>query len=153
MNERGVPETVSATLARIDEAWQAFRRRAIEFPAERMDEHLDGGWTRKQMLAHIAAWHDSANERLARFMADGRPQPLTEDDDVFNARIARAAEGRTVGEVFDSLEASFRRLRRQVSYLNDEQLAEHDGWPAGMIASNTFQHYDDHWADLEPDEA
>lgn len=149
MNEAELPGSVRDTLARMDEAWQRLRRAIDSFPAERLDEPIgEGGWTRKQMVAHLGAWHESANERLARFIVSGEKQPLGEDDDTINARVARSAGGRTAGEIMDALENSFRRLRRQVGYLSDEQLAAHDGWPAAVIGSNTWQHYEDHLADL-----
>jgi hypothetical protein len=143
------PRTVAEFLARMDEAWAEFQGSLARFPAERLDEQIGEGWTRKQMLAHLAAWHESANERLAGYVRTGEKQQLTEDDDVFNARAARGASGRTAGEVRDALESSFGRLRRQVSHLTDEQLAALEGWPAGMIASNTYQHYREHLADLD----
>jgi hypothetical protein len=44
---------------------------------------------------------------------------------------------------------SYRRLRREVSNLTDEQLAAHDGWASEMVAVNTYGHYADHMADLQ----
>ena len=149
MSEQQLRTTQRELLAQVDEGWHQFQRALAAFPAERLDEPIGEGWTRKQMLAHLAAWHESANERLANFARTGEQQPLTEDDDVFNARVARGAAGRTAGEVRDAVESSFGRLRRQIGHLSDEQLAALDGWPAGVIASNTFAHYRDHLADLD----
>jgi len=146
------PNTVAATLERIDAAWREFHAALDAVPRERLDEPLADGWTRKQMLAHISAWHDYASERLARLMQTGEQHSLSEDVDEFNARVARAAAGRTAGEVLDALEGSFRRLQRQVSHLSDRQLASHAGWPAEVIAENTYRHYTEHDADLRPAE-
>jgi hypothetical protein len=148
-----IPRNLDATLAKVDQSWQAFRQVAADFPVERLNEHLGDGWTRKHMLAHIAAWHDLSSERLTKFMKDAAPHDLADHEDVINARVARAAEGRTLGEVFEALDSSFRRLRRQVSYLSDQQLGAHDGWAAAVIAGNTYGHYEEHQADLALPEA
>ncbi len=148
MSEDALPTTIRQTLARVDDGWAEFQRRVDAFPAEHLDARLPAGWTRKQMLAHVAAWHDNANERLIAYMKTGDKQPLRDDVDTFNARVARAAEGRTVGEIFDGLQTSFRRLRRQIGYMTDEQLTAVDGWPAQVIAANTYGHYEEHLPDV-----
>jgi hypothetical protein len=146
----GRPRTVADTLAQVDTYWHAFQALALRFPRTRIDEPLGRSWTRKQMLAHVAAWHDRTTDRLLAFVKSGAIQPLADEVDTFNARVARAAIGRTSGEVVGALEASFNRLRRQIDQLTDEQLRAHDGWAAAIIAGNTYDHYDEHAADLHP---
>jgi hypothetical protein len=145
------PLTQRDALARMDEAWSAFRDRVHQLPSEQLEARIgDGGWTRKQMLAHIGAWHDLTGERLTRFAESGEPGEPPEDEDVINARVARSAEGRTTGEILLAMEDSYRRVRREVSRLTDAQLAAHDGWATAIIAGNTFDHYPDHLPDLDP---
>jgi hypothetical protein len=149
MDETRNPASVGELLDRVDEAWARFHDALKRLRGEQLAERIAGGWTRKQMLAHVAAWHDLTIERLVAFMSDGQVHRLDEDDDVVNARVARTAEGRTTGEILDAVESSFRRLRRQIGYLTDEQLVVHDGWPAAVIAGNTYEHYAEHTPDLE----
>lgn len=142
---------VRNTLRRMDEGWAVFADHARAVRAEHLTLRIgDGGWTRKQMLGHIAVWHDLTADRLARFAESGEPVgvPNDEAEDSINARAARAADGRTTGEVVYGLEDSFRRLRRQVGRLTDEQLAAHDGWAAAVVAGNSFDHYSEHLPDL-----
>jgi hypothetical protein len=144
------PTTVHDTLARMDEGWSAFHDKVTSLPTERLELRVgEGQWTRKQMLAHITTWHDLTVERLGRFAESGAPAELDEEADPINARSARAAEGRTTGEVLLAMSDSFRRLRREVSNLTDEQLVAADGWAAGKIAGNSYEHYLEHLADLE----
>ena len=143
--------TIGDTLARMDQGWTAFHDRVASVPNERLADRLgEGAWTRKQMLAHIATWHDLALDRLARFADSGEPADLTEHEDVINARAARAAEGRTTGEVVLGIADSYRRIRREVSTLTDAQLAAHDGWAAAIIAGNPYDHSAEHLPDLAP---
>ncbi len=140
--------TPAATLERLDRSWRDFRRLVAALPLERIDDAIDNGWTRKQMLAHIAAWHESAADRLLAFSKTGKAQPLSYAVDAFNARVSRAAIGRTSGEVVESLDASFNRLRRQLVQLTEEQLVDHDRWAAKVVAENTYEHYEEHAAEL-----
>jgi gamma-glutamyl:cysteine ligase YbdK (ATP-grasp superfamily) len=149
MDQATVQTTVTATLVRIDEAWTAFRERVHAVPGERLELRIGDGWTRKQMLAHISAWHDLTTDRLAVLLESGEPAGDPEPEDVVNARAARAAVGRTTGEILIGMDDSYRRLRREVSRLTDEQLAAHDGWAAAIIAGNSHEHYAEHLADLD----
>ena len=111
----------------------------------------EGTWTRKQMLAHISAWHELTSDRLARYAEAGEPVglPGDEGEDAINTRTARGADGRTTGEILYGLDDSFRRLRRAVARLSDGQLAANDGWAAAVIAGNSFDHYTEHLPDLD----
>jgi len=151
MSEMSGQPTIRDVLARMDEAWNDFSTRVQALPGEVLGARLgDGGWTRKQMLAHITTWHELTVERLSGLMASGEPPGLDEDEDVINARAARAAEGRTSGEIVQSMQDSYARLRREVSRLTDKQLVDHDGFAASVIAGNSYGHYREHLDDLAP---
>jgi uncharacterized damage-inducible protein DinB len=142
--------TIKETLARMDDSWSSFSEAVHALPTETLDARLgENAWSRKQMLAHIAVWHDLTSERLTGFGETGMPVVHEEDEDIVNARAARSAEGRTTGEVLLSMDESFRRLRREVARLSNEQLAAHDGWASRMIAGNTYGHYGEHMVDLD----
>jgi uncharacterized damage-inducible protein DinB len=141
--------TSHATIDRMDEAWAAFRERVHALPTEQLEQRVaGGGWTRKQMLAHITAWHERTIEAINQVADTGEPPGEAEETDAINARAARAAVGRTTGEVLAAMEDSYRQVRRTVDRLTDVQLAAHDGWVAAMIAGNTYDHYAEHLADL-----
>jgi DinB family protein len=142
---------VRNTLRRMDEGWASFHDRVNALQNEQLAVRLgEGGWTRKQMLAHITTWHDLTTERMLRFAESGEPigLPGDEDEDAINVRAARASEGRTSGEVIMAMTDSHRRLRRAVAVLTDAQLSAHDGWAASVIAGNSFGHYEEHLPDL-----
>jgi len=134
----------------MDQVWRRFRAAVESFPGEYLDHRLgEGGWTRKQMLAHISVWHDLTSQRLTAFVQSGQPVPLAEHEDVINARAARAAEGRTAGEIVQGMDDSYRRLHRLIGRLSNAHFETHDGWVAAVIAGNTYDHYQEHRADLE----
>ena len=140
---------VAETLARMDEGWSAFHRRVHALPGQLLEQRLgQGSWTRKQMLAHIATWHERTVEALGWLTDTGALPGASEETDVINARAARAAVGRTAGEILFALDDSYRHAHRAVARLTDEQLSSHDGWALVMIAGNTYDHYAEHLADL-----
>lgn len=142
--------TVPEMLSRMDEGWTDFLARVQALPGEQLGARLgDGGWTRKQMLAHITTWHELTVERLAALTSSGEVPGLDEHEDAINARAARAAEGRTSGEVIQSMQDSYARLRREVARLTDEQLRDHDGFAAAIIPGNSYGHYREHLPDLD----
>ena len=149
MTETTTTPTRDESLRLMDDGWTAFHGRLTSTPSEQLELRIGDGWTRKQMLAHIGTWHDLTVDRLARFADSGAPAELAEHEDVINARAARAAEGRTIGEIVLSVSDSYRRLRRQVSTLTDAQLAAQGGWAAAIIAGNSYGHYAEHLPDLE----
>ena len=149
MTSSGQP-LVAETLARMDEGWAVFRRRVHALPSQRVELHIAAGtWTLKQMLAHVAVWHELTVEALARLVETGGVPGPTDETDAINARAARGAIGRTAGEVVFALDDSYLRAHRAVGRLTDEQLSAHDGWAVAMIAGNTYDHYTEHLADLD----
>jgi hypothetical protein len=140
---------VAETLARMDEGWSAFRDRVYALPRQALEGRIgSGSWTRKQMLAHIATWHERTVEALT-WLTETREVPaVTDDTDTINARAARAATGRTTGELLFSLDDSYHHVHRIVARLTDADLSAHDGWATLMIAGNSYDHYAEHLSDL-----
>ena len=140
---------VAETLARMDEGWAAFHRRVHALPSQLLEQQVpQGSWTRKQMLGHVAAWHERTVEALAWLTETGQLPGPADDTDVINARAARAAIGRTAGEVLYGLDDSYLHVHRVVARLTDADLSAHDGWATAMIAGNTYDHYTQHLVDL-----
>jgi hypothetical protein len=145
------PLTMREMFARVEPAFHGFRDAAYRYPAEHMNDRIgDEGWTRKQMLSHIATWHDLTTDRLLKMALTGQPVPLDREQDAINNSAARIAIGKSVGEVLKDVEASYARLRRQMLRMTDVDLRLGDGWAAERIAGNTYEHYAEHMADLAP---
>jgi hypothetical protein len=123
-----------------------------------MNEPTGAGWTYRDLLAHIAAWHDLTARRLRRFRETGTfPGPGDEvalglpafrDADEFNARAV--ASHRLVGAeaLIDELDTSFRSLRSELAMLSDEQVHANDDWVITIVAGNSYDHYGEHAREL-----
>ena len=145
------PMTMREMFARVEPAFQAFRNAAYAYPAEHMNDRIgDEGWTRKQMLAHIAAWHDLTTDRLIKAGMTGQPVMLDREQEQINAAAARVAIGKTAGEVLKDVESTYARLRRQMLRMTDADLRVGEGWAAERIAGNTYDHYEEHMSELAP---
>ena len=104
------------------------------------------------MLAHIAAWHDLTSDRLTKMGLTGQSVPLDRSVDSVNAQAARVAVGKSVGEILKDTEMTMGRLRRQLLRMSEDQIHADDDWAIHVVASNTYEHYVDHLAELVPPE-
>ena len=136
-------------LARADEAWIRFRLAVAAVGADALARMTTAGWTVHAMVAHVAAWHRNAAERLGIFRATASPAPgPDESDDAFNARVAAEWADRSPRELLAELDASWDAIRREIAALTDEQIAAHEGWAAAIARQNTYAHYGGHDAEL-----
>jgi hypothetical protein len=148
---------ISELLARIDEGWRPFREAVRGVGRARMNEATGAGWTFRDLVAHISAWHDLTTRRLRALLETGKlPGPGDEralglpafrDVDEFNARVT--ASHRLVGAeaLTDELDTTYRALRRAVAALTDEQLRANDDVIA-IVRGNTVGHYLEHATEL-----
>jgi hypothetical protein len=171
-----IPGTSEDLLARMDEAWKPFRRVATALGVHAIEQPTPAGWTYKEMLAHVAAWHELAARRLRAFREHGVTEPgdgpaaaarldglgLSDarrdellhrwDMDAFNAGIREAAAARPAADVLRELGTSYARLRTEVEALSDEELTSHvaDGrsFAAAIVEGDSFGHYAEHRDEL-----
>lgn len=171
-----IPGTSSDLVARMNAAWPPFRIAAGTLTAAQLDEQTAAGWTYRQMLGHVAGWHELARRRISEYRATGKTEPSAgagldallkalgvEDEDRsaliakwdmdrFNAAIAKASLRDDRHVVFTKLDGSFARLRDEVAQLTDEQVGADisDGQPfaVAVIEGDTYGHYPEHEAEL-----
>jgi hypothetical protein len=101
------------------------------------------------MLRHLTVWHELTTRRLAEYQrtASGPACPRRRRDQRGGDGLGRGSKPRqAAGRPGDQL----RRLRVEIAKLRDEQLPQLDFWPGGVVVGNTFGHYEEHRADLEP---
>ena len=158
----------SELLARMRAAWEPFRARVAGADRRALEGHTPAGWTYKEMLAHVAAWHDLTARRLTVFHETGETEPPTgplasrvfeelgfspEDCDVlmkewhfdrFNAAVVNAARSRDLVDVLGHLDRSFDAATGAVARLSDQEVArqieEGRSFVEAVVAGNTFDH-------------
>ena len=128
--------------------WADFERLVLLVPRDRWDAtDVIEGWTVKEMLWHVAGWIDEAAQHLEQ-MASGTFQEPNEDEeddtDDRNASFADAARTMDADAVWTGLAAARALCRRRW-----EELPELTDRAIEEFASETYQHYKEHIADLE----
>jgi hypothetical protein len=132
-----------------------------ELSEDRMvDPGLEGGWSVKDILAHITWWEQRMVGWLRGSYAGKtpeRPAPgMTWDDlDSLNAQTYLENKDRGLGEVMTESRLSYREALAEVEKMTDADLLDGDRfeWRKGdpmwhMVAANTWWHYKEHREDI-----
>jgi uncharacterized damage-inducible protein DinB len=130
--------------AREAESWAAFETALSRIPRERWDETgILPGWSVKDLLWHMAGWMQKCARNLERF-GRGEDELASEQTvDERNEELAAQARGMTVDAVYRGL-MSARDLVRE----GWQALPNVDDRAVEELAGETYDHYDEHRADL-----
>ncbi len=150
-----------------DEILKALKRDRTQLQAalEGLDEQIvttvpvAGEWTIKDLLGHMAMWHQVALQFIADYHKTGVPKSLgLADDAAVDAHNRREAERRrawSVAQVGAELDSSYRELEAAVAALTDQQLHAPlpTPWESGdtlerLIAINSYKHDPQHIAQM-----
>ena len=103
------------------------------------------GWSVKDLLAHIAAWHAKTIDRLETYDSTGElPRPPA-DIDAFNAQVYDETKDLSLHDVKVMSGASRHRLREEIAALTEDEMKQVEP----VIAGNAYGHYDEHIAQIE----
>lgn len=128
-------------------------------PDRRLVEPGPDGWSGKDLLTHIAWWHDHS-ARVTDALRAGR-QPYDRDDaanstDAINERILRDHREDPPQVARREFDESFARLMAALEPLDDDELFASDRWPwldgealVEMVLWDSSRHYDAHREQLE----
>ena len=105
---------------------------------------VNGDWSVKDLLAHIAAWHAKTIDRLETLRSTGT-LPGAPDIDAFNDEIYDECKDLSIGDVRAMFSASRHRFREEVALLDDDL----DGRLATLVTGNAHGHYLEHLPDLD----
>jgi hypothetical protein len=137
-------------LAELDAAYGELKGTVAGLDEAARTTVMQGRWSVKDILAHIAGWHREmtpALERLARgekAIPDGADY---NDFDAWNARFVEARRGMTPGQVDAELDESFAGFR--AALLSVPEARRQPGRTAGKIAQDAgFEHYRHHAAQI-----
>ena len=135
-------DALEATLADIDEA-------------QMIEPTLEGGWSVKDVLAHIVDWEQRMIEWIHETL-DGDGPDISSDwsDEALNRlnqEIYQANKDRELQDVFEHFESSYRQSWEAVKRLSDEDLFDPHrfAWREGrpmwyIVEANMSGHYKEH---------
>jgi Mycothiol maleylpyruvate isomerase N-terminal domain len=126
-------------------SWEAFEAAVGRVPADRRS--VDGavpGWSVKDLLWHCAYWAGFCADTIEARAAGDRSDPWDHDDaywDAENDRVAQESKTMT-WEAVESEAAEMREHVRASLAVADDDVS------MGWFADETFQHYDEHAAEI-----
>ena len=121
--------------------------------ARLVEPSLEGGWSVKDVLAHVSVWERVCSawfEAAARGETPDRPE--VRDIDAFNARSYADAKDRRLADVLAESRSSHEAIVAAIEGMSEADLADDKrfGWPAWQMASaNSDDHYREHIAQIE----
>lgn len=148
-------------LQRIEASRSDLDRLVLSLTPDQFQLAIDGGWTVKDHVAHVACWEE---ELLAIFAGIPRHEslgvlddsPILTDTDAINGILRARWSQATSAAVVEHFEATHQRVRSLLDSLSDNELhrpisqfvpvpgeiaqAPVHGWVAG----NTWEHYAEH---------
>lgn len=117
---------------------------------------VNGEWSIKDMLAHLATWQARAAQILEAASRNEKPEldpPIQNDEDMnrFNDERFIANRSLPLDQAWWDFRASYQRFLRAVEVLSEEDLfnAGRFAWMKGnalgeLVAGDSFEHYDEH---------
>ncbi len=124
---------------------------------------LDGAWSVKDIMAHVAEWELICAHWLEEFLRGETPQPSERLDMNSNDRIYEQYCDRSLLEVRQIFESAHQQFLRQVNLLaeayseEDLNAAHRFAWAEpwygssliAVIADNSYEHYQDHGEQIQ----
>lgn len=160
--EANLPQSKEELLARIDEEWKLLAAVLSGIEADRMLTPKFGGWSVKDILAHVTAWerfmclyylqHEAAHEAFGLSLEEF--ESLEEDG--FNAILYERNRDRALEDIRSEFHSCHEQVMRDLREMPFEAMLEErlPGDPAGEpllvgIAANTYDHYREHRESIE----
>jgi hypothetical protein len=148
----------SELLARIRSGRAQFESALAQFSGDQMlAPNLHGGWSLKDLIAHIGFWEQQAALTFSALLRGVEPPAESLALDELNARVYAQNRYRLLAEVRLAERAAYDQLLLLVENAVDDDLfnPQRFVWTAGKpfaewIENNTYGHYEEHQADFKP---
>jgi hypothetical protein len=151
MNQDALLDLIHAGRSRWESALTQLSPDQMTAPA------LFDGWSVKDLVAHIGAWEQTAASVFAALLSGQAPDFEIDEIalDAFNARFFAEHHDQSLGEVLAGEQAAYRSFLSLVEGASEVDLFDPDrfAWMQGApfaewVGANTFEHYDEHLADM-----
>ena len=123
---------------------------------------VNGDWSIKDILAHIATWQRILVERLQAANRGEKPTTLLDpyvneaEIDRLNAQFYEESKGRPFAQVLADFRTSYRQIVEIVQTISDEELNDPQrfAWMRGeplwrVIPGDTYAHYSEHIGSIQ----
>lgn len=107
---------------------------------------VDGQWSVRDVIAHLAGWDHEATERFWRFLA-GPTEDSTYDADEFNSRSVAARQHFSYSQALKELKSVHRSLEEAIAAVQAEDLESDSRFVEWLEAISA--HYAEHTAQLK----
>jgi hypothetical protein len=164
MTEPTVPKDKAELLERAQREYAVLEQTIGQLSEAQMTTPLDGSWSAKDILAHIAAWQ----QILLGFHIGRRPfheaaQGIaanyeTDDIDTINEALYQRDKNRPLSEVLDAFRRSHQEIMTTIERLSEADLfraytpvgrdPSGGGQLINWIAGDTYEHYEEHRATI-----
>lgn len=141
----------------INDEWVALEAILEQIDREKFDQiGVEGGWTVKDILAHITAWEKLMIQWLQESLRGETPQRPApgeswDDLDEFNEQLHLDNKGKTLDQVLKESAEVHARAVQIVTGMHEGDLTDPDRfeWRKGdpiwhLVAGNTWMHYAEH---------
>lgn len=134
--------SMSDAVERVETSWAGLMAAIEGIADERMSEPgVAGDWSVKDVLAHVAYWEGRAIGSVERALT-GEPEPSISDASVetINHGVRAERADWTVEQTLGELHGTHERFMAA--------LRQHPDIDPDVIEGDTFEHYDEHAADI-----
>ena len=145
-------------LARIRSGRALFESALAQFSDDQLlAPKLHGGWSIKDLIAHIGFWEQHTAMRFSALLRGMKPPEESLTVDELNAQVYAQNRHKSLAEVRLKEQAAYEQLLLLTknalddALFNPQRFAWTEGKPfAEWIKSNTYGHYEEHRADFSP---
>jgi hypothetical protein len=85
---------------------------------------FEGGWSVKDLLAHITFWDERALDRVEAVLSGSTPSQLEGTTDEINIHAFEERRNRPLQEVMSDYHSTYKSLLAKIAALQDEDLAD-----------------------------
>jgi len=134
----------SQLLKRLDRAWEALKESYADLSdSELMKPGVTGGWSVKDIIAHVTWWEEEALTHLPVILAGGKPPRYSVTYggiDAFNAQMTERKRNSPLSEVLRQRDDSHRRLVDFLQTAPEEQFIRETRF-RHRLRLDTYSHY------------
>lgn len=152
-----IPKTISQFLITLNQGWTDWNTLIDSIDRENMPKPgAAGEWSLKDVIAHIT-WHEREMVGLVEAHALVGSELWNLPTDERNAAIQKQVKELPLEQVLEEAEAVHQQLLELLPTFSDEDLVKAanfpnmppDWLPGDILAQNTYEHYEQHRADVE----